>query len=85
VAITVTYKTENQLGLTVEGEILDSQAAPQIRNSAVVDVSSQLAAVMRTELSHPYSGDYWDGPSAKELIDEWSARLRKAIDSSHGQ
>src|SRR4030095_765548 len=45
--ITSTYKTGNQLGLTVESEILDSQTR------------AQLAVVMKTELSQPYFSDYW--------------------------
>jgi hypothetical protein len=68
-AITQAYKTGNQLGLTVEGEIVDSISG------------YQGAAVMRTELGKPYLGDWWDGPSAKEIIDAWSLRLRQTIDS----
>jgi hypothetical protein len=68
VAITQAYKTGNQLGLTVEGEIMDSYSA------------YQAAAVMRTELGKAYVGDWWDGPSAKEIIDAWAGRLRQAID-----
>ncbi len=68
VAITQAYKTGDQLGLTVEGEIVDSYSG------------YQAAAVMRTELGKLYLGSWWDGPSAKGIIDAWTARLRKAID-----
>jgi hypothetical protein len=72
VAITSAYKTENHLGLTVESEILDSRSW------------AQLAAVMRTELSEPYFSNYWDGPSGKQLINDWASNLRKAIDAARG-
>lgn len=73
VAITDAYKTGNRLGLTVEGEINDSYS------------TFQAAAVMRTELGEPYLGDWWDGPSAKQIIDAWAARLRETIDIAHGR
>jgi hypothetical protein len=84
VAITAAYKTENHLGLTVEGEILDSQTSAQLAAGAQVDVSAQLGAVMRTELSQQYYSSYWDAPGTRELITEWASRLRKAIDAAHG-
>lgn len=73
VAITEAYKTGNRLGLTVEGEIIDSFSTVQV------------AAVMRTELGEIHVGDWWDGPSAKQIMDAWAARLRQAIDIAHGR
>ncbi|HEV8541797.1 MAG TPA: DUF3313 family protein [Verrucomicrobiae bacterium] len=84
VAITAAYKTESQLGLTVESEILDSYEASRLAVGAQPDHEHQLAAVTRTELSQPYFSDYWNGPAAKELINQWAMRLRKAIDASRG-
>jgi hypothetical protein len=71
VAITEAYMTENRLGLTLEGEIIDSTSG------------FQAAAVVRTELSDPYSSDYWDAPPAREMMHGWASRLRAAIDASH--
>ncbi len=73
VAITDAYKTGNRLGLTVEGEIIDSYS------------TYQAAAVMRTELGEAHLGDWWDGPSAKQTMDAWADRLRQAIDMAHGR
>lgn len=73
VALTDAYKTGNRLGLTVEGEINDSYS------------TYQAAAVMRTELGEMYLGDWWDGPSAKQIMDAWAARLREAIDMAHAR
>jgi hypothetical protein len=70
VAVTDAYKGGSQLGISIEGEIQDSFSGVQV------------AAVMRTELGKMYLGDWWDGPSAKQIIDGWSQRLRQAIDSS---
>jgi hypothetical protein len=73
VAITDAYKSHDQLGLTVEGEIIDSYS------------TFQVAAVMRTQLGEKYLGSWWDGPSAKQIIDAWSARLGQAIDIAHSR
>jgi len=73
VAITDAYKTGTRLGLTVEGEINDSYS------------TFQAAAVMRTELGESYLGDWWDGPSAKQIVDAWAARLRQVIDIAHAR
>ena len=73
VALTDAYKNGNRLGLTVEGEIFDSYSG------------YQAAAVMRTELGEAYIGDWWDAPSARQIIDKWSARLRQAVDAAHGR
>lgn len=73
VAITDVYKSGNQVGITLEGEILDSYSAVQV------------AAVIRNDLGKHYLGDWWDKASAKEIVDGWSARLREAVDSAHAQ
>jgi hypothetical protein len=72
-AITDAYKSGSQLGLSIEGEILDSFSAVQI------------GAVIRTDLGNRYVGDWWDRTSAKEIINDWSRRLREAIDSAHAR
>ncbi len=69
-ALTDAYKTGTRVGLTVEGEIMDSLS------------TYQAAAVMRTELGESYVGSWWDAPSAKQIIDAWAARLRQAIDDA---
>jgi hypothetical protein len=73
VAITDAYKSGNRLGLTVEGEINDSYS------------TYQAAAVMRTELGDSHLMDWWDGPSAKQIMDAWATRLREVIDIAHGR
>jgi len=73
IAVTEAYKSGNQLGITVEGEIQDSYSGVQV------------AAVVRTDLGAVYLGDWWDKTSAKEIVDGWSQRLVQAIDSAHGR
>jgi hypothetical protein len=73
VAITDAYKSGNQLGITVEGEIQDSYSGVQV------------AAVMRTDLGGIYVGNWWDKTSAKEVLDGWARRLREAIDSTRAK
>ncbi|MHC1764512.1 MAG: DUF3313 family protein [Verrucomicrobiia bacterium] len=73
VAITDVYKAGNQVGITLEGEILDSYSAVQV------------AAVIRNDMGKHYVGDWWDKVSAKEMVDAWALRLRQAIDSAHAQ
>lgn len=70
IAMTDAYKSGNQLGVSVEGEILDSFS------------SVQVAAVVRTDLGKAYLGDWWDKTSAREIVDGWSQRLRQAVDSA---
>ena len=72
-AVTDAYKTGDRLGISVEGEIIDSFSG------------YQGAAVMRTELGEAYIGDFSDAKSAKETIDKWAERLREAIDYAHGR
>lgn len=71
VAITDVYKTGAQVGITVEGEILDSFSAVQV------------AAVIRNDLGDHYVGDWWDKTSAREVVDGWARRLREAVDAAH--
>lgn len=73
VAITDVYKAGNQVGITLEGEILDSYSAVQV------------AAVIRNDLGKHYVGDWWDKTSAREMVDGWAKRLRQAIDSAHAR
>lgn len=73
IAITDAYKSGSQLGISVEGEILDSFSGVQV------------AAVVRTDLGNMYLGDWWDKTSTKEVIDGWSQRIRQAIDSAHAR
>jgi hypothetical protein len=73
VAITDVYKTGIQVGITVEGEILDSFSAVQV------------AAVIRNDLGNHYLGDWWDKTSAREVVDGWAKRLREAIDAAHAR
>jgi hypothetical protein len=73
VAVTDAYKTGNRLSLTVEGEIMDSYS------------TFQAAAVMRNDLGEAHLGDWWDGPSAKQIMDAWATRLRQVIDIAHRQ
>ena len=71
IAITDAYKSGTQLGISVEGEILDSYSGVQV------------AAVVRTDLGEMYLGNWWDKTSAREIVDGWSQRLRQAPDSAH--
>jgi hypothetical protein len=70
-AVTEAYLTEHHLGLTVEGEIIDSHSTLPV------------ASVVRTDLSLPYVGSKWDGGGAREIMDAWALRLCKAIDAAH--
>jgi len=71
VAITDVYKTGSQLGLTVEGSVVDAASA------------FQAAAVMKTELAPEQAGSWWDNERGREIIDRWSARLAEAITLAH--
>ena len=56
IAITDAYKSGTQLGISVEGEILDSYSGVQV------------AAVVRTDLGEMYLGNWWDKTSAREIV-----------------
>lgn len=70
-AITDIYKSGSQLGLTVEGSIVDNASA------------YQAAAVMKTELAPAQLGNWWDGERARSIIDSWSERMAEAIVMAH--
>jgi hypothetical protein len=72
IALTEGYRTGGKLGLCVQGEILDSS-------------KTQVAAVVRTELSQKYIPDWETKDTAKKMIDEWALRLRKALDDAHAK
>ncbi len=69
VALTGAYRTGGKLGLCVQGEILDNS-------------KTQVAAVVRTELSQLYVPNWEDKNTAKEMVQAWAQRLLKAIDDS---
>jgi len=72
IALTGAYATGGKLGLCVQGEILDSS-------------KTQVAAVVRTELSEYYSPNWEDRATARKMVDEWAARLLKVVDQAHGK
>jgi hypothetical protein len=45
----------------------------------------QVVAVVRTELGKDYLGRWWDGHSARELMDAWAQRFRQGVDQAHGK
>jgi hypothetical protein len=69
VALTEAYKTGGKLGLCVQGEILDNS-------------KTQVAAVVRTELSQRYGPEWEDKTAAREMVQAWAQRLLKAVDDS---
>ncbi len=69
VALTGVYRTAGKLGLCVQGEILD-------------DSKTQVAAVVRTELSQLYVPNWEDKNTAKEMVQAWAQRLVKGIDDA---
>lgn len=71
VAITDVYKSGNQLGLTVEGSVVDAASA------------YQAAAVMKTELAPEQVGSWWDNERGREIINRWADRLAEAIALAH--
>lgn len=71
VAITDAYKSGSQIGLTVEGSIVDSASA------------YQAAAVMKSELADAQLGSWWNGERAREIINRWSERMAEAVVQAH--
>jgi len=61
-----------KLGLCVQGEILDSS-------------NTQVAAVVRTELSELYVANWENKATAREMVEAWAKRLVKALDGAHGK
>lgn len=72
IALTDAYRTGGKVGLSIEGEILDNS-------------NTQVAAVMRTELSELYVPSWESRATAKEMVDTWAMRLRQAIDEAQGK
>ena len=72
IALTEAYRTGGKLGLCVQGEILDAS-------------NTQVAAVVRTELSELYVADWENKATARDMVDAWAKRLLKAIDQAHGR
>jgi hypothetical protein len=72
VALTEGYRTGGKVGLCVQGEILDNS-------------NTQVAAVVRTELSELYVPNWENKNTAKEMVQAWAQRLVKAIDQAHGK
>ena len=56
----------------MQGEILDNS-------------NTQVAAVVRTELSEHYLPDWENKPTARRMVDEWAQRMLKTIDQAHGR
>jgi len=71
-ALTSAYRTGGKLGLCVQGEILDNS-------------NTQVAAVMRTELSELYVPNWETKPTARQMVETWAQRLRKLIDEANSQ
>jgi hypothetical protein len=69
-AITEAYRTGGKLGLCVQGEILDNS-------------NTQVAAVVRTEISELYVASWENKVTAREMVEAWAQRLVKAIDEAH--
>jgi hypothetical protein len=69
-AITEAYATGGKLGLCVQMEILDNS-------------NTQVAAVVRTELSEYYVPDWENQATAGQMVANWAQRLRNAIDEAH--
>ena len=72
IAVTEGYRTGGKLGLCVQGEILDNS-------------NTQVAAVVRTELSELYLPNWENKATARLMVDEWAQRLLKVIDGAHGK
>ena len=72
IALTEAYRSGGKLGLGVQGEILDNS-------------NTQVAAVIRTELSEYYTPGWENRNTAKQMVNEWAERLLKAIDQTHGK
>jgi hypothetical protein len=72
VALTEAYRTGGKAGLCVQGEILDNS-------------NTQVAAVVRTELSELYIPNWENKNTANQIVEEWAQRLLKAIDQAHGK
>ena len=72
IALTEGYRTGSKLGLCIQGEIVDSS-------------NTQVAAVVRTELSEHYIQDWETRDTAKKMVNEWALRLRAVLDEAHAK
>ena len=72
IAVTEAYRTGGKLGLCVQGEIIDHS-------------NTQVAAVVRTELSELFVENWENKGTAREMVQAWAQRLLKAIDEAHGK
>jgi len=72
IALTEGYRTGGKLGLCVQGEILDNS-------------NTQVAAVVRTELSELYVPNWENKATAREIVEAWALRLVNLIDEAHGK
>jgi hypothetical protein len=70
IALTDAYRTGGKLGLSIQGEILDNS-------------NTQVAAVMRTELSELYSASWENKGTARAMVETWCKRLRQVLDEAH--
>ena len=71
-AVTGAYRTGGKLGMCLQGEILDNS-------------NTQVAAVIRTELSELYIPNWENKATAQQMVEDWAKRIKKAIDESHGK
>jgi hypothetical protein len=72
IAMTEAYATAGKLGLCVQAEVLDNS-------------NTQVAAVVRTELSELYVPDWENKPVAREMVQAWAQRLIKVLDEAQGK
>ena len=72
IALTEAYATGGKLGLCAQMEILDNS-------------NTQVAAVVRTELSQYYVTKWEDQAAAREMVEAWAQRLLKVIDEAHAK
>jgi hypothetical protein len=72
IALTESYRTGGKLGLCVQMEILDNS-------------NTQVAAVVRTELSELYVANWENKSTANQMVEEWAQRLLKVINQAHGR
>jgi hypothetical protein len=72
IAITDAYRTGGKVGLCIQGEILDNSG-------------TQVAAVVRTELSEYYAPSWENKSTARSMVEAWAQRLLKTLDEAHGR
>jgi hypothetical protein len=69
IALTEAYRTGGKVGLCVQGEILDNS-------------NTQVAAVVRTELSENWGPEWADKETSREMVQAWAQRLLKVLDET---